>query len=828
MERKTFFVEVLLPLPVSGSFTYRIPFDLNDWIAVGQRVVVQFGPRKVYAALVVEVHERVPSNYRSKYVLDIIDENPIVLPLQLKFWDWMAHYYLASQGEVMNAALPAAFKLSSESRLIIHPDFEADSTTLSEKEAAILMAVQSQEAITISDAAQISGLAKVLPLINTLKEKGVILLEEELRDRYKAKKESWIRLNDAYLSEEMQKELFEQLEKRAYKQLEVLMAFFHLTMNDGEGEKVVRKKDILSQLKGGDAALRGLQKKGIFTVFEQQKSRLKTFKSQKSVDTIELSSIQQSALDSISEILGSKNSCLLHGITGSGKTEIYIKLMAETFSKGKQVLYLLPEIALTAQIVNRLRKYFGASVGVYHSRYTTHEKVEIWNRVLAEQAGESAYQIILSARSGIFLPFKNLGLVIVDEEHDTSYKQFDPAPRYHARDAALMLAQMHGAKVLMGSATPSIESYYNAKQGKYGLVHLEERYGEAHLPLIQIGNLKTETWRKTMNGHFSSFLMKHIKAALERKEQVILFQNRRGFAPRLECEVCNWVPDCPQCDISLVYHKQQNRLRCHLCGYSSHLLHNCSNCGSHEVRMKGFGTEKLEEDIGLILPKARIRRMDLDSTRAKNAYERLFEEFSNKSIDILIGTQMVVKGLDFENVSVVGVMNADNMINFPDFRSFERSFQMLVQVAGRAGRKDKKGTVIIQSFNPHHSVIQYVIENNYPKMYESQILERRNYHYPPFYRLIKFTLKHKDYRVLNDTSYDFAKLLRNSFGKRVLGPTYPMIGKIRGYYLKDIQLKIERGLSSYEVRERIKKLIDIFQSSKQYKNVRVVIDVDPV
>ena len=828
MERKTLFAQVILPLPVPGSFTYRIPFEMNDWIFVGQRVLVQFGTRKVHSALVLEVHERIPAEYQPKYVLGILDEKPIVNDLQLKFWEWMAHYYISHLGEVMNAALPAAFKLSSESRLILNPDFEAGSVALNEKEAAILSAVQSQSAISITQAAEISDLKKVFPLIKTLKEKGVILLEEELEDRYKVKSESWLKLNEDYLTEEGQKALFEQLEKRAYKQLEVVMAFLHLAMKVGGPEQAIRKKEVLSQVENGDSPLRSLLKKEILISFEQTASRLKDYESFEDADAIELSPAQQLSLDTVNSIMLKKNACLLHGITGSGKTEIYIKLMAENLAQGKQILYLLPEIALTAQIVNRLRKYFGVRVGVYHSKYNIHEKVEIWNKVLEEEEGQPSYQIILSARSGVFLPFKNLGLVIVDEEHDSSYKQFDPAPRYHARDAALMLGHMHEAKVLLGSATPSIDSYYNAKSGKYGLVSLMERYGQAILPEIQIGDLKTETRRKLMNGHFSSFLIKHIKAALEKKEQVILFQNRRGFAPRLECEVCNWIPQCPQCDVSLVYHKQQNRLRCHLCGYSSHLIHKCGNCGSDEVRMKGFGTEKLEEDLSIMLPEAKIKRMDLDTTRAKSAYEKIFEEFANKRIDVLVGTQMVTKGLDFENVSIVGVLNADNMINFPDFRSFERSFQMLVQVAGRAGRKDKKGKVIIQSFNPYHSVIQYVMENNYQKMYDSQILERKNFKYPPFYRLIKFTLKHKDYRDLNTTAADFAQLLRNAFGSRVLGPTFPMIARIRGYYLKEIQLKIEKGLSPNDVRDRINTIIEAFNSGKQYKNVRVVIDVDPV
>jgi primosomal protein N' (replication factor Y) len=828
MERKTLFAQVILPLPVPGSFTYRIPFEMNEWIVTGQRVLVQFGARKVYAALVTEIHERIPTDYVPKYVLGILDEKPIVNELQLKFWEWMAHYYISQLGEVMNAALPAAFKLSSESRLILNPDFEAGSIELNEKEAAILIALQSQTSISISQAADITDLKKVFPLINSLKEKGVVLLEEELDDRYKAKLETYLQLSEAYLTEEGQKELFGQLEKRAYKQLEVVMALLHLAMKEGGAGNAVRKKAVLAQLENGDSPLRALVAKGILLSYEQTASRLKDYESEQDISQMELSQAQDWAYQSIKEILASKQTCLLHGITGSGKTEIYIKLMDETLRQGKQVLYLLPEIALTAQIVNRLRKYFGVRVGVYHSKYNIHEKVEIWNKVLEEDEGAPSYQIILSARSGIFLPYKNLGLIIVDEEHDSSYKQYEPAPRYHARDSALMLAHFHGAKVLLGSATPSIDSYFNAKSGKYGLVTLNQRYGDAHLPEILIGDLKTETRRKLMNGHFSSFLLKYIKAALEKKEQIILFQNRRGFAPRLECEVCNWIPQCPQCDVSLVYHKQQNRLRCHLCGYSTHLIHSCESCGSKEVRMKGFGTEKLEEDLSIMLPEAKIKRMDLDTTRAKYAYEKIFEEFADRRIDILVGTQMVTKGLDFENVSIVGVLNADNMINFPDFRSFERSFQMLVQVAGRAGRKDKKGKVIIQSFNPYHSVIQYVMENGYDKMYSSQILERKNFKYPPFYRLIKFTLKHKDYRDLNDTAADFAQLLRNAFGNRVLGPTFPMVARIRGYYLKEIQLKIEKGLSANEVRSRIHAILEAFHSGKQYKNVRVVIDVDPV
>lgn len=828
MERKTLFAEVILPLPLEGAFTYRIPFEMNDLVSQGKRVLVQFGSRKVYAALVQRVHEEVPLNYQAKYILAVLDNHPIVNEIQLNFWSWISKYYISGLGEVMNAALPTAFKLSSESKLVLHPDFVPGEVELSEREAMVLSALQSQDSISINQAAEITDLKKVFPLIKTMTEKGVVLMEEELEEKYKVRTEIRVGLLEEYRSEEALRVLFADLEKRAFKQLEVLMVFLHLAQKAGGNHMDISKKDLLAQLDKGEAAYRSLLKKGVLISHEQKISRLVDVAQDAEVESIQLSFSQQEAFEAIQKSFEAKPSCLLHGITGSGKTEIYIKLMDEAIKQGKQVLYLLPEIALTSQIINRLRRYFGEKVGVYHSRYNIHERVEIWNKVLNEEEGEPSYQIILSARSGIFLPFKNLGLVIVDEEHDSSYKQYDPAPRYHARDAALVLAHQHQAQVVLGSATPSVESYYNARSGKYGLVSLTERFGKASLPEILVADVKNENRRKTMNGHFSSFLMKHVQGALAKKEQVILFQNRRGFAPRLECEVCNWIPQCPDCDISLVYHKNQNRLRCHLCGHSTHLIHSCGSCASKEVRMKGFGTEKLEEDLSIILPEAKIKRMDLDTTRAKNAFERIFEDFADKKIDILVGTQMVTKGLDFENVSIVGVLNADNMINFPDFRAFERSFQMLVQVSGRAGRKDKQGKVIIQSHNPYHSVIRYVMENDYQLMYDSQILERRNYKYPPFYRLIRFTLKHKDHRELNVAAQDFTHLLRERFGPRILGPEFPLVGRIRGLYLKEVLLKLEKGFSTDMARSQIKAVLESFNSGKQYKAIRVVIDVDPL
>jgi len=828
MERKTLFVDLILPLPLDETFTYRVPYEMNDWVQEGSRVVVQFGRRKVYAAIVLHVHETIPKDYTPKYILAILDNEPIVYKKQFQLWQWLSDYYISPLGAVMNAALPTALKLSSESQIVLNPDFEPGSIALNEKEAALLTAVQSQEAISLTLASQITEQKKVFPIIKGLMEKGVLLMEEELADKYKVRTETLLQLNPEYVSEEAMRLLFEELEKRAFKQLEVLMAYLQLAQREDGANPLIKKHILLKQLDHGAAALKALEKKNIFSLVVQEVSRLKDYAKTEDIESIVLSQAQETAFHQIGEVFKKQSICLLHGVTGSGKTEVYIKAMAQVVAGGKQVLYLLPEIALTSQIVNRLRKYFGEKVGVYHSRYNIHERVEIWNKVLKEEEGKPSYQIILSARSGVFLPFKNLGLIIVDEEHDTSYKQFDPAPRYNARDTAIVLAQQHQAKVILGSATPAVETYYNARQGKYGLVKLNERYGEGSLPEVLIADVKKESRRKTMNGHFSSFMMQYIKAAIEKKEQVILFQNRRGFAPRLECEVCNWIPQCPNCDVSLVYHKNQNRLRCHVCGHSSHLFHECGSCGSQEVRMKGFGTEKLEEDLGLMLPDARIKRMDLDTTRAKNAYEKIFEDFADQRIDILVGTQMVTKGLDFENVSVVGVLNADNMINFPDFRAFERSFQMLVQVSGRAGRKKKQGKVIIQSFNPHHSVIRYVIDSDYQKMYDSQILERRNYKYPPFYRLIKFTLKHKDYKVLNDAASDFTHLLRQKFGQRILGPEYPMVAKMRNLFLKETLLKLEKGLSAKDIRTEISKVLHAFKSSSQYKSIQVVIDVDPM
>ncbi len=828
MNRITLFADLIFPLPIEGTFTYRIPFELNDAVQPGLRVVVQFGKKKVYTALVRSIHENPPQKYIPKYVLAVLDEKPLVNEKQFAFWEWMADYYMSTLGEVMNAALPGALKLASESKVVLNPDFDRDYKKLNEKEYLIVEALELQKVLSLSDVESISEQKKVFPLIKTLIEKKVILLEEELKEKYIPKIETYVQLAEDYQSDAALKLLFDQLEKRAYKQLEVLMAYLQMAPNTGMQFPEIKKSTLLNRVENGTAAYSALEKKGVFISLMKKESRLFTKAATDKASGIELSEVQARALNEIETVFKEKKKCLLHGITGSGKTELYIKLIADTIAAGQQVLYLLPEIALTAQIINRLSRYFGKKVGVYHSRYNQNEQVEIWNKVL-DQTGsaEDAYEIILSARSGIFLPYSNLGLIIVDEEHDTSYKQHDPAPRYHARDAALVLANMHNAKVLMGTATPSVESYYNARQGKYGLVNLSSRFGESVLPEILVADIKVETRRKMMRSHFSSFLLNHIEKALEKKEQVILFQNRRGFSPRLECEVCNWIPECVNCDISLVYHKQHNRLKCHICGYSTSVPTKCGSCGSHDVKMKGFGTEKVEEDLAIILPKAKIKRMDLDTTRTKYAYEQIFKDFEERNIDILIGTQMVTKGLDFDNVGIVGVLNADNMLNYPDFRSFERSFQMMTQVSGRAGRKNKTGKVIIQTFSPYHAVIRYVIDNNYQEMYDSQILERRNFHYPPYYRLIKFSLKHKDFHLLNNAAQEFARLLRKEFGDAVLGPEYPMVSRVRGLFVKDSLLKLKKDKSNAQMKVTVSKCIKQFRELGIYNSARLIIDVDP-
>jgi primosomal protein N' (replication factor Y) len=832
MDRITLFADVLLPLPVAGAFTYRVPYEMNKDVSTGKRVVVQFGKSKIYTGVVQGVHEKVPQNYVPKYILSVLDNSPVVNNLQLKFWQWMSGYYMCHTGEVMNTALPSALKLASETRIVQHPDFNGKTDHLNEKEYLIAEAIDLQQSLTINEVSRIVEFKKVFPLIKNLIEKKVVLVEEELKDRYQPKKETYVRFTDEYRHDEKLQQLFDDLEKRAFKQLELVMTYIRMSEVHSKTHTEVKRPDLLKMSNAGAGTLDALVKKGVFEVIEKNTSRLASFDAQSNPGSIALTESQARALDEIRKGFNRTNVTLLHGVTSSGKTEIYIKLIQETIEQNKQVLFLLPEIALTTQIINRLRKFFGDKVGVYHSKYSEFERVEIWNNVI--KSGEESqltaknYQVIIGARSALFLPFSNLGLVIVDEEHDTSYKQYAPAPRYNARDAAIVQAMMHKAKTLLGSATPSIETYFNALAGKYTLVELSQRYGGVQMPEILAADLKHETRRKMMKSHFSSLLIKNMEAALTSGEQVILFQNRRGFSLRLECDTCNWLPVCKNCDVTLIYHKFNNRLRCHYCGYSERVPERCPECGSTGIKMKGFGTEKIEDDLAIIFPKQKIQRMDLDTTRSKNAYRNIITDFEERRIDILVGTQMVTKGLDFDNVSVVGILNADNLISFPDFRSFERSFQLMAQVSGRAGRNKKRGKVIIQTYNPHHAVIRYVMENDYMAMYVSQMQERKLFRYPPYYRLIELQLQHKDPNIVNQAADELANSLKRILGKRVLGPEYPIVSRIKNVYLKNILVKLERTEKLEEMKKQIAAAIDLFTTQSQYKAARVVVDVDPV
>ena len=824
-ERLTLFAEVLLPIPVPGTFTYRVPYALNDAIRVGQRVVVQFGKIKIMSGLVISLTQQVPG-VEVKFLTDILDEQPLINPTQLKFWDWVQSYYLCHLGEVMQSAMPSALKLNSESTVALSRDFVLDSMALNDFEYMIVEALQVQPKIAVSEVSKIVGFKKVMPLIHTMMEKGILVMEEELNEKYKAKFERFVRLTSAYRDETNLQELMDTLTKRAYKQLEVLLAYLTL---GGDCDNDLKAADLLKKANATSAILKAMVDKGVFETYERQVSRLKEFKAQVDVSTIQLTEAQQKAFNQIKEGFGEQKPVLLHGVTSSGKTEIYIKLIQEAIEEGKQVLYLLPEIALTAQIINRLKQYFGDRLGVYHSRYGANERVEVWQQVrdFAQNKGTQR-QIIIGSRSAIFLPYSDIGLIIVDEEHDSSFKQMDPAPRYNARDAAVVLGAMHHAKVLLGSATPSYESYYNALNGRYRLVEIKERYGGVQMPEIILSDMRVEKRRKTLQADFGSVLLDAVKETLEEHNQAILFQNRRGFSLRIECDDCHYVPQCINCDVSLIYHKNQNMMRCHYCGYTTSVPTECPSCHSTNIKMHGFGTEKVEEDLQIVLPEAKVARLDLDTTRSRNDYQSILEAFQDKETDILVGTQMVTKGLDFDSVKVVGILNADNMLSFPDFRAHERSFQLMAQVAGRAGRKGKQGKVIIQTYEPSHPVLQDVLRNDFKGLYEKQMLTRRQFGYPPYYRIVLIRLKHRDYQKLNPAATELASMLRPIFKQDLLGPEYPMVSRVKNLYIKQMMVKFNREHNAQQVKELIMKQVRLFQQLPDYKSVIVQIDVDPM
>lgn len=821
------YVDVILPLAVPKPYTYAVPQEIASRVKRGQRVVVQFAGKKIYSALVYSIHQKPPENYAVKNIESILDDSPIINEKQFAFWDWISEYYMCSLGEVMNAALPSGLKLSSESNLLLNKELPSDFSLLNDDEFLVAEALSTRESITIEEAGEILGRKKIYPVIKTLLEKKVILIEEELKMKYKPKFTEYVKLKNVDLTEKdtgkIERETKQHFDKlaKAPKQYELLMMFIQLSRLISSHAVEVKKSDLLKAANAGTQAFHSLTEKGIFEIYSKESIGINN----DAGDPQQLNPLNQHQADALKKINGLfavKEVVLLHGVTSSGKTEIYVRGIEEMIKNGKQVLYLLPEIALTTQLITRLSKYFGATIGVYHSRYSSNERIET---VRALAAGK--INIILGARSALFLPYSNLGLIIVDEEHENSFKQYDPAPRYHARDAALVLAKIHGAKTLLGSATPSIESYHNAENGKYGLAELPQRYGGIQLPEMVVLDVKEATRKKLMKSHFSPELLQEMQLNLERKKQVILFQNRRGFAPYMQCDTCNTVPQCKRCDVRLTYHKHFNELRCHYCGYKLPFPKACMACGDTGIKLKGFGTEKIEEELLLFFPNAKVNRLDLDSTRSKNAYRQIITDFEDRNIDILVGTQMVTKGLDFDHVGLVGILNADNMLYFPDFRANERSFQLMAQVAGRSGRKNSRGKVMIQTYSPAHPVINQVVHHDFSGLYKTEINDRKNYGYPPFVRLIELTLKERTTEKLNEAAEFFAGNLRKKFGSRVLGPEAPLIGRVKNFYLKKILLKIEKGASGRKAKEIINEELVILKKDELYKSVRIAIDVDP-
>lgn len=833
----TYFADVLLPLPLQGLFTYRIPQELNDSIGFGMRVVVPFGKSKLYSGLVLKVHENVPQQVNVKYVLDVIDEHSVVSERQIQLWQWIARYYMCSMGEVMAAALPSALKLASETKIQLNPAFDGDMTVLNEKETKLVEALAYHPTMTVDEIAKTIDIQKVIPIIKSLVDKDVVITDEEIRDPYKPKTETFIALATPYCDDETAlMTLIDSLgaSKKTAKQQDFLLSFLMLTKDPAKPngfnlKAVIKKADLLKKADISQARLQTMIDKGIFEQQTIVTSRLEDFDSSSSADDIQLSDYQQQAMNEIETQFQDYDTVLLHGVTGSGKTEIYIKLIDKVLKQGKQVLYLLPEIALTSQIVNRLRKFFGDRVGVYHSRFNEYERVEIWNRVLNQhKEGDlnTKYQLILGARSALLLPYQNLGLIIVDEEHDGSYKQIDPAPRYHARDGAVVLAKIHQCKVLMGTATPSLESYYNAQQKKFGLVNLMHRYADSTLPDIWVVDIVKNLRQKKMNGHFSQFLIDCMAEALSKHEQIILFQNRRGYSLRLYCNTCQNMPVCKHCDVTLTYHKRGNLLKCHYCGYAVEVPKECPQCHSTDIEMRGFGTEKVEDALSELFPEAVVARMDMDTTRNKNAYQKIISDFEQHKTDILVGTQMVTKGLDFDRVSVVGILNADNLMSYPDFRSFEKAFQIMSQVSGRAGRKEVPGKVVIQTYQPYHPALQYVVTNDYQSMYRQQIAERRQFNFPPLCRLVKITLKHANDELVNEASLALAPLLREAFPQRVLGPEWPLVSRIQNYYMKDFWIKLNKDNNLANNKLLLQQILHDFQGDSRYKSIRIVVNVD--
>ncbi len=817
------YVDIIVPVPLPLLFTYEVPESFRKKIAIGSRVIVSFGRKRLLSGVIYSIHNKKPEEYEVKPILELLDDTPVVIPHQIKLWKWIADYYQCTLGEVYKAALPAGLKMESETRVSFNKDFGEDEE-LTPRMREILSFVEEQKQVSIQKINDFIGVKDSYPTVKKLMETQALIVHERIESNYRPKKEVYISLNSSIDSEDKLRNVFDDLE-RAQKQLQMMMVF---VQKGGGIEKVTNgaallRKELNDAIENGANSVAALVKKDIFIIKEEVVSRLDQW-NKKLEKKKPLSEAQQTAFEEIKEGFNNSKPVLLHGVTSSGKTEIYIHLIEEALNSGKQALYLLPEIALTTQITSRLKAHFGNKLGIYHSKFSDSERVEVWQNLLKN----NGYQVVLGVRSSIFLPFNNLGLIIVDEEHESSFKQYDPAPRYNARNVALVMSQMHNSNIVLGTATPSIETYNNAVSGRYHLVELFQRFEGIALPKMEIVDLADARRRKMMSGTFSTILVEKMKKAIGRKEQIILFQNRRGFAPYLECTACAHSPRCKHCDVSLTYHKNTNQLVCHYCGYTIPNLITCQACGSPALEFRGFGTQKVEEEISEIFPEAKVARMDLDTTRSRRGYEAIITGFENGEYDILVGTQMVTKGLDFDRVSLVGILNADGMFNSPDFRAFERSFQMISQVSGRAGRKHKQGTVVLQTSNPEHPVVTYAKNNDFIGFYNSQIEERQMFNYPPFHRLIYITVRHKDRYLTKEASESLASVLTKTFGDRVLGPQEPPINRIQDMFLQKILLKLEREISISKSKEIMQNAINHIVSQQRWRYVSIQIDVDPM
>lgn len=811
------FAEIIIPLALPQNYTWRIPEMYAAHVQPGIRVEVELRNKK-YTGIIKKLHNEKPAAFEPKNILGVTDSEPLIYAEQLQLWEWIANYYMCSEGEVMQAALPANFKLSSESVLVWNEEFGEDYTHLSADEFVIAQALEIKKELRLSEVQQLLDATNVYPVIKKLIDKKVCFIWEELKEKYKPKVETYITLNTVYHNEDKLADLLNNWSK-APKQLELLLSYLHLIKTEGE----VTQTQLLKKSNASAAQLKGLTDKNILRAEKRSVDRIRQLPPNVMID-FQLSAAQQQAYETVKKNFTEKQVCLLHGITASGKTQIYIQLMAEQVAAGKQALYMLPEIALTAQIIRRLQKHFGGHIAIYHSKFNANERAELWNKV---KSGD--IKIILGARSALFLPFRNLGLIIADEEHDASYKQHDPAPRYHARDAAVYYASLFGANVLLGSATPSIESYYNTQTSKYALAELHERFGEGVLPAIEIIDTKLVAGKYKNKVMISPQLKEAIEKTIAEKKQVILFQNRRGYSPYIICSVCGWIPQCSNCDVTLTYHKAKNKLACHYCGATYPVINTCGACGSHQFMQKNFGTEKIEELLAEEFPAARIARMDYDSVKGKHDHDNLIKLFEQQRIDMLVGTQMVTKGLDFDHVKLVGILDADGLLSFADFRVNERAYQLMEQVSGRAGRKDDTGKVLIQVSNTKHPILQLLQAHDYKSLYHAELDARKPFFYPPFSRLIKITFKHKDSLIAEEASNIMAQALRKNFANNIVGPAQPVVSRIRNQYLFELLIKLPKDAATINnCKTETEQQVAILQSNKRYRSVSIVIDVDPV